>query len=223
MHLLKPEDKPTPINIVNNTTPNSQKNSRVNTENKKYTWKVQDADNTTESKWKSSEKQVMDTLAIETSSEAQGTSLEHEWDQFNQKLQDTAKAPNTQETDEFKTPLKIHQDTEPKFVGEQSTPMDQEATTSQHAKIIPALPTLESVLKVIEIPPLDVLYIPLHKAVVQRQRKRRRVDALGFSPGDEKMNFVWNDMPFNLAENLTRLSQFTRAYMLATMDKAIEV
>jgi len=51
----------------------------------------------------------------------------------------------------------------------------------------------------------------------------RRVDAPEFSLGDEPTDFVWKDMPFNPVENLTRLSQFTGAYALATMDKAIEV
>jgi len=81
-------------------------------------------------------------------------------------LEDTPKASNTQEIEEFKTPLKIHQDTKPKSIGEQSTPMDQETTTSRHAKIIPTLPTLEVVLKVMEIIPLDVFYSPLHKAII---------------------------------------------------------
>lgn len=84
--------------------------------------------------------------------------------------------------------------------------MDQETTTSQHVEIIPALPTSEIVLNVAEIPPLYVFYSPLHKAVVQRKRKRRRVDAPKFSLGDEPMDVVWKDMPFNSAENLTRRS-----------------
>jgi len=100
--------------------------------------------------------------------------------------------------------------------------MDHEATKSEHAKIIPALPTLEIVLKVTEIPPLDIFYSPLHKAVVRRPRKRIRVVAPKFSPGYEPMDVVRKDMPFNLA-NLIRLSQFTGAYASATMDKAIEV
>lgn len=34
------------------------------------------------------------------------------------------------------------------------------------------------------------------------------------------MDIVWKDIPFNLAENLTRLSQFMGAYTSVTMDKA---
>jgi len=51
---------------------------------------------------------------------------------------------------------------------EQSKPMDEQVTTSQQTEIIPALPTLEIILKVTEIPPLDVFYSPLHKAIVRR-------------------------------------------------------
>ena len=101
--------------------------------------------------------------------------------------------------------------------------MEEQETTSQHTKIIPALPTSEIVLKVTEIPPLDVFYSPLHEPVVRRKRKRRRVDAPEFPSGSEPMDIVWKDIPFNLAENMTRLSQFTGAYALATMDKATEV
>lgn len=118
MHLLKPDDKPTPSNTVNRAAPSSQKDSKENTENTPNIGKVHDVHNTAESSRKRVEKQVMDTPATETSSEAQGTSLEQEWDQFNQKLQYMPKAPNTQETKEFKTPLEIHQDTEPKSFGE---------------------------------------------------------------------------------------------------------
>ena len=46
--------------------------------------------------------------------------------------------------------------------------MEEQATMPQHTEIIPALPTSEIVLKVTEIPPLDVFYSPLHKDVVRR-------------------------------------------------------
>ena len=101
--------------------------------------------------------------------------------------------------------------------------MDEQATTSRQAEIIPALPTLEIVLKVTEITPLDVFYSPLHKVVVRRQRKRKRVETLELPPGNEPMDIVWRDIPFNPAKNLTRLSQFTGAYATTTMDKASEV
>ena len=61
-------------------------------------------------------------------------------------------------------------------------------------------------LKVTEISPLDVFYSPLHKAVVRRKRKRRRVDTPEFPPGSEPIDVVWEEIPFNPAEKLTRLS-----------------
>jgi len=76
---------------------------------------------------------------------------------------------------------------------------------------------------VTEIPPLDVFYNPLHKVVVRRQRKRRRIETPKVPPGNEPMDIVWKDIHSNLAENLTRLSQFTREYATVTMDKATEL
>ena len=43
-------------------------------------------------------------------------------------------------------------------------------------EIIPENPTGEIMLKIEEIPPLDVFYSPKHRAVVRKQRKRRRND-----------------------------------------------
>lgn len=84
--------------------------------------------------------------------------------------------------------------------------MDEQGTSSQHIKIIPALPTLEIILNVTGIHPLDVLYIPLHKAVVRRQRKIRRVETPEIPPGNEPMDIDYKDIPSNPAENLTKLS-----------------
>lgn len=101
--------------------------------------------------------------------------------------------------------------------------MDEQGTSSQNMEIIPPLPTSKIILKVIEIPHLDVFYSPLSKDVVRRQRKRRRVETLKIPPGNEPIHIVWMDIPSNLHENLTRLSQFTGAYATATMHKGIEV
>ena len=84
--------------------------------------------------------------------------------------------------------------------------MDEKMMMSQQTKIIPALPTSEIVLKVTEIPPLDVFYSPLRKAIVKRQMKRRRIETLELLPGNEKMDIVWKDVPSNQVENLKRLS-----------------
>lgn len=84
--------------------------------------------------------------------------------------------------------------------------MEEEETNSQHIEIIPALPTLDIFLKVIEIPTLDVLYNSLHKDVVRRYRKMRRVEAPEFPPRNKPMDIGWKDIHFKSAENLTRLS-----------------
>ena len=48
-----------------------------------------------------------------------------------------------------------------------------EILKDQDMEIIPENPTEEIVLKVEEIPPLDIFYSPKHRAVVRKQRKRR--------------------------------------------------
>jgi len=106
---------------------------------------------------------------------------------------------------------------------EQSKPMDEQATTSQQTNIIPTLPTSEIILKVTEIPPLDVFYSPLHKAVVRRQTKRKRVETLELPTRNKPMDIVWRDIPFNPVEKLTRLSQLIGEHATATMKKATEV
>lgn len=66
--------------------------------------------------------------------------------------------------------------------------------TQQDIEIIPENPSEEIVLKVEEIPPLDVFYSPKHRAMVKRQRKRRKIGQGTLSnPQDELMNMVWKD------------------------------
>ena len=130
MHLLKLEDKSTSSVTIDSGGPSSQVDSQVNTKKTPNTGKPQDADNMVESSRKSIEKQVMSTSNTEISSEAKGGSLEQEWGQFNQKLQGTPKASNTQETEEYKTPMHVHKDTEPQSIGEQSTPIEEQEKTS---------------------------------------------------------------------------------------------
>lgn len=118
MHLLKPEDKPTPSAIVDSEGRSSRVDSQVNTEKTPNTRKPQDGDNTNESSRKSVEKQVMNTSTTEISLEVKGNILEQEWDPFNQKLQGTPKAKNTKEIVEYKTPMHVHKHTKPKSIGE---------------------------------------------------------------------------------------------------------
>ena len=78
-------------------------------------------------------------------------------------------------------------------------------------------PIDEIVLKVTDIPPLDVFYNPLHKVVVRKQRKMIRIET---PPGNEVMEVVWKYTPSNPIENLTRLSQFVGGYTTTAMDMA---
>ena len=70
---------------------------------------------------------------------------------------------------------------------------------------------------------MDVFYSPKHRAVVKRQRKRRRIDQPSLFP--EKTvttKVVWKE-EFDPSDDLTKLSQYAGAYSVATMDKASEV
>ena len=94
----------------------------------------------------------------------------------------------------------------------------------QDVEIIPEHSTGQIVLKIEEIPPLDVFYSPKHKAIIRRQRKRRKMDQDMFStPEEEFMNIVYNNTEVNPSEDLTKLSQYAGAYSATTVDKAVEV
>lgn len=121
------------------------------------------------------------------------------WDAFNDKLQDTPKLSSTQEPIGFQTP--------PGQIVVVTT--EGPKTSFQDREVIPADPTTEIVLNVIDIPRLDAFYSPLHKSVVKRQRKRRRIE----TPSEhEFMDVLWKDTQSKPIENLTRLSQFVGAY-----------
>ena len=90
-------------------------------------------------------------------------------------------------------------------------------------EIIPKNPTEEILLQTEEIPPLDVFYSPRHNVVVERQRKKRKIDQSPLlTPEAEIMNMVWK-AEVNPSEDLTKLSQYVGSYTAATMDKASEV
>ena len=74
-----------------------------------------------------------------------------------------------------------------------------------------------------DIPPLDVFYSPKHRAVIKRQRKRRRIDQPFLFPEQTiTANVVWNE-EFDLSDDLTKVSQYAGAYSTTTMDKASKV
>lgn len=90
--------------------------------------------------------------------------------------------------------------------GETATKMIiEEVIYTQKTKHIPVAPSSKIVLKIEEIPHLDVFYSPQHKAVVRRQRKKRKIDIV-ISPEAEPLDVLWQDPNTNPMENLTRLS-----------------
>ena len=91
-------------------------------------------------------------------------------------------------------------------------------------KLIPATPTLEIILRIEEIPPLDVFYSPTQKVFVKRQRKKIKLDVAAITtPNNEPIDIVWKNSPMDPFENVTRMSQFAGAYATTTIDKVIEV
>ena len=95
--------------------------------------------------------------------------------------------------------------------------------SSKGKEIIPKDPSDQVILQIEEIPPLDVFYSPKHKAVVKRQRKRKRTDQPSLFPElTVTGNVIWKE-EFDPSEDLTKLSQFAGAYSAATIDKASEV
>ena len=90
---------------------------------------------------------------------------------------------------------------------------------TEHA---PITPSSELVLNIEEIPPLDIFYSPQHKAVVRRQRKKRKLENT-LHQDAEQLDVLWKDPNSNPTENLTKLSQIAGAYASATIDKASEV
>jgi len=59
--------------------------------------------------------------------------------------------------------------------------------------------------------------------MVKRQRKRRRLDQSSLLPDQTKLaNVVWKE-ELNPSDDLTKLSQYAKAYSVVTMDKASEV
>ena len=77
-------------------------------------------------------------------------------------------------------------------------------------------------LKIEEISPLDIFYSLQHKAVVRKQRKKRKLESV-ISTDAEQLDVLWKYPTTNPTENLTKLSQITGAYASAAIDKASKV
>ena len=57
---------------------------------------------------------------------------------------------------------------------------------------IPITPSSELMLKIEEIPPLDVFYSPQHKVVVRIIKKKRKLENV-LSHDAEQLNILWQD------------------------------
>lgn len=71
---------------------------------------------------------------------------------------------------------------------------------------IPVAPSSEIILKIEEIPHLDMFYSPQHKAIVRRQWKKRKINNV-LSLEVEPLDVLWQDPTTDPSENLTRLSK----------------
>jgi len=87
---------------------------------------------------------------------------------------------------------------------------------------IPITPSSKLILKIEEIPPLDIFYSPQHKAVVRRQRKKRKLENM-LAHDAEQLDILWQDPTTDPTENLTKLSQIAGDYASVIIDKASEV
>ena len=98
------------------------------------------------------------------------------------------------------------------------------AVGTQEIEIIHVIPNSEIILRIEEITQLDVFYSPTHKAVLKRQRKKRKLDTMFVTtPENEPMYIVWKDSPIDPSENLINRSHFVGAYAIMTIDKATKV
>ena len=132
--------------------------------------------------------------------------LDKEWESFNELINLEGQVPKTPAND-----TKEVQEVAPTIV-----------SVTTEAEDLSITPSSELLLNVEEIPPLDVFYSPQHKAVVRRQRKKRKLEN-ALAQNDEHLYVLCKDPNNNPTENLTKLSQIAGAYASATIDKASEV
>jgi len=138
-----------------------------------------------------------------------------EWQQFDSII---SNLESSREVDTFKA-TDTHDTTSKEVPSEETNGLH--LTTD--LEIIPKDPSDQIMLQVEDIPPLDVFYSPKHRAVVKRQRKRRRIDQPSLFPEQiVTTNIVWKE-EFDPSDDLTNLSQYAGVYSAATMDKESEV
>lgn len=97
--------------------------------------------------------------------------LEEIWEQCSQALK--GNKPEVSKTPSQEKVLDISEMFEKTLI---TTRTIDQSLEVEDIEIIPPFPTLEVVLRVEEIPPLDIFYSPQHKAMVKRQRNKRNTD-----------------------------------------------
>lgn len=90
-------------------------------------------------------------------------------------------------------------------------------------EIIPENTSDEIFLHIEEIPLSDVFYSPKHRAIIERERKKRKIDHSPLLTSQMEMMNAVSREEVNPSKNLTKHSQHDKAYTTATMDKASEV
>lgn len=83
----------------------------------------------------------------------------------------------------------------------------EETANEPEVELIPITPTYETILRIEEVPPLDVLYSPQNNVVVRRKRKKRKLYSIAVTtPENELMDALRKDSPVDPPANLNRLS-----------------
>jgi len=74
-------------------------------------------------------------------------------------------------------------------------------------EIIHAFPTVEIIFKIEEIPPLDVFYSPKHKTLMNRSRKKRKLEKYqALVTNETPFQVLWKGTQTTPEEELYRLS-----------------
>ena len=141
------------------------------------------------------------------------SNLSEVWKEFNLKLQGDQGVIITDQQQIVYTSQTKSQDS---F----TTRTSNKLVRTKKMEFIMGFPTTEIVLNIQEIPPLDILYSPKHKAVMSRQKKRRRTQQSQLLiQGYVSMEIVWKDSQVDPSQDL----KFAGAYASAAIDKASEV
>ena len=104
------------------------------------------------------------------------------------------------------------------------SPINESSSQIMDKKVIPVVYTSEIILRVEEIPPLNIFYSLEHCDVMSRQKKKRRMEhSQELIPGSVPLDVVWKDYQANSYDELAKISQYAGAYATTTIFKATKV